>query len=93
MNNAIHILFGRKIGQPNTPAKLYMRLRPGRRFTMPGSSGVIHGTILRWRGFNAEQHGDWYDVTYDIAPDLIHQVARELIKRRAFGSTRSVGGT
>jgi len=58
--------------------QLCIRLNPSRRFVsklMPGQ----HGTIVRYR--HSDTSGwDWYDVAYDLTPELIHQCRRDALK-------------
>jgi len=56
-------------------ALLCIRLKPFRRFLsklLPGQ----HGTIVRFR-HACEEGWDWYDVTYDHTPELVHQCRRD----------------
>lgn len=59
--------------------KLYIRLRPGRRFACKFWRGVdgkpSRGTVLAH--FTGSDGWDWYRVRFDVLPDLIHARRRD----------------
>ena len=59
----------------STSAPLYIRLRPGRRFKSRLINGWS-GKIVAFRATEADGY-DYYDVTYDKTPDLVHQCRRD----------------